>query len=202
MFLADGLLKGGVDADAVIAAVESLASGHGRLQKYDPNQPRVAAGSGRTSGQWTSDGASSASNTPTRSTGVPRTGSNRTRLARPLAEHPSSSLPAGPINPLSITPVAGGHKATSDTGRIAMNDCIKNIIQDALLYGYGRDWAREKTDDCIATAQQYYEAEYYVEMEPSIPGGFARFPDGGLIIMRKGRDDIYVPRGYPRPRLR
>jgi hypothetical protein len=200
LFLADGLMRGGVDAHAVVAAIESLALGFGRLQKYDPDQPRVAAGSGRTSGQWTSDGASSAGNTPTTSVGVPRAGLGRTRQPRPSPAHPPS--PGGPVNPQSITPVAGGHKANSDAGRIALKDCLNNVVQDALTEFHDQDWAYHWIAECTKTEQKYYIAEYQVEMNEKVIGGFVRFPDGGLIIMRKGRDDVYVPRGYPRPRFR
>ena len=202
LFLADSLMRGDVDADAVVAAVESLASGLGRLQKYDPTQPRVAAGSGRTSGQWTSDGAASAGNAPSRSAGVPRPGPSRARQPRPLLARPRSLLPGGLVNPQSITPVAGGHKANSDAGRIALKDCLNNVLQDALTQFHDQDWAYHWIAECTKTEQKYYIAEYQVEMNEKVIGGFVRFPDGGLIIMRKGRDDIYVPRGYPRPRFR
>ena len=56
VFLADGLLKYGIEADAVVAAIEAGPPSFGSLRKYDPDQPRVSAGNGRQSGQWTSGG--------------------------------------------------------------------------------------------------------------------------------------------------
>jgi hypothetical protein len=62
LFMADGLMKAGV-APAVI--VEALGLGRAPLDDlergYNPDQPRVPAGNGRESGQWTSGNAPSAS---------------------------------------------------------------------------------------------------------------------------------------------
>jgi hypothetical protein len=53
--MADGLMTAGVEPRVILQALE-LESGApgGRAAKYDPDQPRVPAGSGRASGQWTS----------------------------------------------------------------------------------------------------------------------------------------------------
>jgi hypothetical protein len=70
LFLAEGLLKCGVEADAIIAAIETNASDIERLQKFNPDQPRVAAGSGRTSGEWTTTGGGAPSAQGTTDTDV------------------------------------------------------------------------------------------------------------------------------------
>jgi hypothetical protein len=58
LFLADGLLEAGFDADTIVKAMDLDAPpGAQAFSKYSPDQPRVPAGSGRASGQWT-DGAS------------------------------------------------------------------------------------------------------------------------------------------------
>jgi hypothetical protein len=54
LFLADGLLKHGIPADEIAIAVEMGPAAFERLHKYNADQPRVPAGSGRPSGQWTS----------------------------------------------------------------------------------------------------------------------------------------------------
>jgi hypothetical protein len=64
LFLADCLLEAGIQPQALLRALDL-----GPLRRYDPDQPRVPAGGGRTSGQWTSDGSSAtsdASTSPTR----------------------------------------------------------------------------------------------------------------------------------------
>jgi hypothetical protein len=56
LFLADSLLKSGIEPGAIIDAIREGGLGFDRLGKYDPDQPRVPAGSGRASGEWTSGG--------------------------------------------------------------------------------------------------------------------------------------------------
>jgi hypothetical protein len=55
LFLADGLLKAGFSANTIVKALDLDASPAGRVSKYSPDQPRVPAGSGRASGEWTTD---------------------------------------------------------------------------------------------------------------------------------------------------
>ena len=59
LFLADGLMNSGVPADEIVITVEMGPAAFERLRKYSPDQPRVPAGSGRPSGQWTSGSADS-----------------------------------------------------------------------------------------------------------------------------------------------
>jgi hypothetical protein len=62
LFLADRLLDGGFRAETIIKALDLPLSGG--TWKYSPDQPRVPAGSGRTSGEWTADEASAPGATP------------------------------------------------------------------------------------------------------------------------------------------
>lgn len=56
LFVADRVMREGVSADAVLQAVARLRAKTDPVAKdYNPDQPRVPAGSGRTSGQWTAD---------------------------------------------------------------------------------------------------------------------------------------------------
>ena len=57
LFLADELLRAGTSPDAILRALNLDPSALEPLAKaYNPNQPRVPAGNGLASGQWTSDG--------------------------------------------------------------------------------------------------------------------------------------------------
>jgi hypothetical protein len=56
LFLADGLLQAGFEAGAILKALNVDGSGIESFAKYRPDQPRVPAGSGRPSGQWTTEG--------------------------------------------------------------------------------------------------------------------------------------------------
>jgi hypothetical protein len=57
LFMADGLMRGGVAPETII---EALAPADGAALKYSQDQPRVPAGSGRTSGRWTAGGGGGA----------------------------------------------------------------------------------------------------------------------------------------------
>jgi hypothetical protein len=66
--LADGLLKVGFDPDTIVKALDLDKALDGQVSKYSPDQPRVPAGSGRSSGEWTS-GAGSPSNAASTASG-------------------------------------------------------------------------------------------------------------------------------------
>ena len=103
LFLADGLLKRGADADAIIDAIKSGPSGLEQLRKFDPNQPRVAAGSGRTSGQWTAHGGGASSASSPSGAGV--AGNARPRGAKIPSQEPRSPPPPrrpAPTGPLDV----------------------------------------------------------------------------------------------------
>jgi hypothetical protein len=57
LYLAEALLDDGLSPREMLAEL-GLDRTMRQLNKYDPDQPRVPAGSGRESGQWTKDGAS------------------------------------------------------------------------------------------------------------------------------------------------
>jgi hypothetical protein len=56
LFLADGLMEAGIVPEAILRALGLAPSVLEALVKDYHTQPRVPSGSGRTSGQWTSDG--------------------------------------------------------------------------------------------------------------------------------------------------
>ncbi len=53
LFLADGALRAGASTSDVLKALHLDARFIDAVEKYNPDQPRVPAGSGRTSGEWT-----------------------------------------------------------------------------------------------------------------------------------------------------
>jgi hypothetical protein len=60
LFMADGLMKAGVAPEIILNALELDGSDSGALDRaYNPDQPRVPAGSGRESGQWAGNAVSS-----------------------------------------------------------------------------------------------------------------------------------------------
>ncbi len=56
LFMADGLMRAGVQPQTILEALDVEASAKDIAKKYNPDQPRVPAGSGRASGEWTSGG--------------------------------------------------------------------------------------------------------------------------------------------------
>jgi len=58
LFIADGLIAAGVKPRDIWKTLEFDAALLDTLEKYSPDEPRVPAGSGKPSGQWTSGGTS------------------------------------------------------------------------------------------------------------------------------------------------
>jgi hypothetical protein len=53
LFMADGLMNSGIDPGLIPRALDLDVTAHGAFQRYNDAQPRVPAGSGDTSGEWT-----------------------------------------------------------------------------------------------------------------------------------------------------
>ena len=108
LFLADGLLDAGVDAETILKALDLGASAVELLSRYSPDQPRVPAGSGRASGQWTNGDAGESAG-PQASAGRPHP-VHPHRPATPAA-HP----PHPKAQPKNVRPDVRGvdpHRAT------------------------------------------------------------------------------------------
>jgi hypothetical protein len=186
LFLADGLLKDGISAAAVVAAIEAGGPAFERMQKYDQDQPRVPAGSGRTSGEWTSGGGSAANSQP---------------ISRPR--------PVAQVNPSTITPAAT--YSGDDACNLAWKVCRANTLNDALdalrndaANDNGEDaayekWKKEEANRCGLAGDICIDLSAIVKYTPFIQRSAVRFPDGGLVISEKGwGPDLYIPRGSPR----
>jgi hypothetical protein len=112
LFLADGLLKTGFDADTIVKALDLDPSPDGQVAKYSPDQPRVPAGGGRTSGEWTTGAGSPSSAAATAGSG--REG----RDARQFhVELPAAII--GAAKPADCGPFSDAVKALADTVEVA-----------------------------------------------------------------------------------
>ena len=163
LFLTDGLLKGGIGAGAIIGAIEAGGPAFERLHKYDPNQPRVPAGSGRQSGEWTSGGGDST----------------------------ASSDSEAEVNPSTITEVSqpiGSIYAC----KIATVDCIDVALADADL-GQANDNGMPTADinRCREAYTACELLSMAIEDVPFLDYGGVIFPHRGVVIMRKGQLDVY-----------
>jgi hypothetical protein len=190
MFLADGLLKDGVGADAVIASVEAGEPAFNRLGKYDPDQPRVPAGSGSTSGEWTSSDGNAFAGF---SSGAAAT------LAQPAGS------PQPEVNPGTITE-AGYYNAC----RVATIECINAAAEvdvrsdndnriDGDPNGFKADVTKCRDADFVCNI-----LSVAIEDIPFLDYGGVIFPHQGVVLMKKGYQDKYIPPlpGGKRPAFR
>jgi hypothetical protein len=95
MFFADRLLNGGFHSETIIRALDL----HDDVAKYSPDQPRVPAGNGRSSGEWTTGDASGETSDSSGPSGERSGGASKLKI-----ELPSSFVcapPRGPITPMS-----------------------------------------------------------------------------------------------------
>ncbi len=164
MFLADGLLKGGVGADAVIAAIEAGEPAFNRLRKYDSNQPRVPAGSGRTSGEWTTGGGGST----------------------------DSSQSESEVNPSTITEVSQS-TASVHACKIAAADCSEAALEAAHSDAANDNWPAADLKNCRNAYLACDFLSMVIEDVPLLDRGGVIFPHRGVVIMNKGKLDVYYP---------
>ena len=97
LFMADGLMRAGVAPEQILAALDAALSAGEAARKYSPDQPRVPAGSGRTSGQWTSGAGAGAGVGIGGSATGSRPGVALAPARWPASRPAASSLPAHPI---------------------------------------------------------------------------------------------------------
>ena len=109
LFIADGLKKAGVAPSTIIAALGERPASVDLDRAYNPDQPRVPAGNGRPSGQWTSgdwtDDTGEAGNAPTHPGAQNAPASSEARGVQ-IAD--ASDDWAQYLNPISPAEAAGG----------------------------------------------------------------------------------------------
>ncbi|HUO11143.1 MAG TPA: hypothetical protein VMU37_00150 [Caulobacteraceae bacterium] len=171
LFLADRLMSAGCEPSAVIGAILGGDTAIMRLQKqYDPDQPRVPAGSGRASGQWTSgdDGASPSGNDSSSGDGGAR---------------------SDEVNPSTVTQVVS-HLTPCDKAQI---DCI-----DAAVYASRNDAANDNSrfldiKNCKDAGFACDALSWATEDLPLPLSGGVIFPHNGIVLIQKGLPDRYLP---------
>lgn len=102
LFLTDKLLREGMAPGVLVKALGLGVEAAETLERYNPNQPRVPAGSGRSSGEWTSGGA-----------GSPAQVAAPKGHPKPAKPPNRTALPAKPRRPKASAPM------TSTAGRRA-----------------------------------------------------------------------------------
>lgn len=170
LFLADAFMKAGLEPSAIIAAIEAGDVALDQVQKYSPDQPRVPAGSGRTSGEWTSTGDGSAS--------VPQ---------RPQ------------VNPSTVTeaalPLLGSVQACEE----AESDCVKAAINASRNDAANDNSRFLDLKNCSDAGTWCDRLSWVVEDLPLPLRAGVRFPHGGVVLIDKGQPDRYLPPLFGRP---
>ncbi len=115
LFMADGLMKAGMTPLDLMRALDLDPAPLDWINKYSPDQPRVPAGNGRPSGQWTRDGAGDAA-TPTPS-------------SRPGAGHVGTSDSKSPIG--SDTGSSDSHESTEISVTLRQPSQPDQVLSDA-----------------------------------------------------------------------
>lgn len=103
LFLAERLLSSGFRAETIFKALDLTPPRSCEISKYNPDEPRVPAGSGRTSGQLTA--GSSATAEPPPASSVDRRPSNQTLIE-------------GAPKPVRSAPSAGADRPTLATSAV------------------------------------------------------------------------------------
>ena len=136
LFLADGLLNAGLEEPAIIAAIEAGGPALEQFVKYNQDQPRVPAGSGRTSGEWTaSDGVPASSPSDMDSRGVAQPGAASAAASGSTTKPPQTTAESlqAEVNPNTVAPakIIEGTYEGNDACYKARLICQKNIREAA-----------------------------------------------------------------------
>ena len=172
LFLADSMLDAGFGSATIVEAIEATASNLAEIRKYDPDQPRVPSGSGRASGQWTSeDGSWFVEGTPS-------------AVATVRSE----------VNPDTTTPAE-----YYDACGVAERDCLRAAwIADVHSGGAANDNLANGQLLLDATSCKVADAvcntlSIAIEDVPGLLRGGVIFPHRGVVLIEKGRNDRYFP---------
>jgi len=164
LFLADGLLSAGFEAAAIVRAIEAGVPAFAHLEKYNPDQPRVPAGSGRTSGEWSSAGDGSAASDDA---------GNPSSLLTPAELVP----PPQPLGPCDF----------------ALEDCIEAALNASSNDPPGDNARSIDTANCIASSVACDGMSAAAKLLPFFPSGGVIFPHKGVVKIAPGRPDRYFP---------
>jgi hypothetical protein len=196
LFLAEALLSEGVTAGAILAVVET-----GDLRKFDPDQPRVPAGSGRTSGQWTSGGAAAA---PCEAEDWPVLTTGEMDDAESNGPRPIPNAAVNEVNSANpnLQPAATqGPYEGPDACYRAKKDCWENAYLKTHDPETANDnWDRNAVMNCSIAEDACIVIGFAVEKVHLLRRGAVLYPDGGVVIADKGNpeDYVYYPAGSHR----
>jgi hypothetical protein len=126
LFIADALMKAGMTTRNVLRTLGFDPAQIDGIEKYSPDQPRVPAGNGRPSGQWTRDGAGDA----------PAPGASAGSEAghdRPPDRQSSAGGEAGSSGPHGSTEISVTLHKPSQPGRV-LSDANPDPIKPGARY--------------------------------------------------------------------
>jgi hypothetical protein len=195
LFIADGLLKMGVEPNVVVDAIESGGDAFGGLEKeYNPEEPRVPVGSGRESGQWTTGGATLAGPQPGATppqltlaqTARVYTGPKVCQVATALCVNDTFNDRVGLGKMIFPNPWGPANDNTSNEP--PAND---NIDPEERF----RMWRQREEQLCRNTGENCKILEAAVDYNPLGARAGVLFPNGGIVIMETGTPHRYYPPG-------
>jgi hypothetical protein len=137
VFIADGLMKAGVAPSTILEALGPTPTPANLDRAYDPDQPRVPAGNGRPSGQWTSGDCGD-------ETGEADDAATSVRNARASSDAGGVQIAdasddwAQYLNPISPAEAAGrGGPPFNGPGPLAQHqEGVKQALQDYQAHGF------------------------------------------------------------------
>jgi hypothetical protein len=178
LFLADGLLSAGIAADTVVKVIRSGVPALDHLGKFDPDQPRVPSGSGRTSGQWTSGNDAS------------------TASAEAPSSRPVSGAPEPEVNQNTVTQADLQQYETPYACHVAEIHCVDAAVEASEGDADVRSPNAPRNldiDNCLKASANCTLLSVAIQLQPFPLGGGMIFPHGGVVRMSKGRVDRYAP---------
>jgi hypothetical protein len=137
LFIADGLMKAGVAPRTILELLGAPPAPTDLNRAYNPDQPRVPAGSGRPSGQWTSgDWGDETGEADDAATSAPNAGASSGAGGVQIAD--ASDDWYRYLNPISPAEAAGrGGPPFNGPGPLAQHqEGVKQALQDYQAHGF------------------------------------------------------------------
>ena len=164
LFLAESLLKDGIEADVIVGVIAAGYPIFGQFRKYSPDQARVPAGSGRTSGQWTTGGWGAAVGLSPDAQAIPSTF------------------------------IAGGERIQKPYAcKLAHMDCTDAALNAAHVHDEvaNDNMPRKDLENCTYANTACDVLSLAIKYVPLLDYGGVIFPHRGVVIFRKGQVDTY-----------
>ena len=137
LFMADGLMSAGIAPEAILKALEDQTAPAAAVWKYNANQTRVPAGSGRASGEWASTGGGGRAAATGAAHLAARTGHPQPPVKAPASRPPAAPSGKAPPAPWSAATVASHAVVQTNAGVAAGAAALARPTAGLNLAGLG-----------------------------------------------------------------